>query len=230
MISTLPIWIIAVFVTATLLTTGVLQYSAKRAAFGSRTTNAVNFGLAFLLIFQGTLAATGFYRNSTSPALAIVFIGVLPSLILTILLLLLSGDFVERLDLRMLTLIHLVRIPVEIALYGLYLNGAIPQLMTFEGRNPDILVGFTAPVIAWVAFRGGVQRKWLLISWNVFGLVFLLNIVVNAALSIPGPIQQFAFDQPNVAVLHFPFTWLPTVIVPIVLFCHLASLKKLLMS
>jgi len=36
-----------------------------------------------------------------------------------------------------------------------------------------------------------------------------------------------AFDQPNIAVLYFPFSWLPTYVVPVVLFCHLAALRKL---
>jgi hypothetical protein len=39
--------------------------------------------------------------------------------------------------------------------------------------------------------------------------------------------QQIALDQPNRGVTFFPFIWLPSVIVPIVLFCHLASLWKL---
>ena len=58
-------------------------------------------------------------------------------------------------------------------------------------------------------------------------LGLLANIVVNALLSTPTPIQKFAFDQPNIAILNFPFSWLPTFIVPIVLFGHLASIRQL---
>jgi len=54
-----------------------------------------------------------------------------------------------------------------------------------------------------------------------------LNIVINAILSVPTPIQQFAFDQPNIAILYFPFTWLPCFIVPAVLLSHIVSIKKL---
>ena len=99
--------------------------------------------------------------------------------------------------------------------------------MTFEGRNFDILAGITAPLIAWLAFRGGKINRPLLIVWNIFALILLINIVVNAVLSFPSPFQQFAFEQPNLAVLYFPFQWLPSVIVPIVLFSHLASLWQL---
>jgi hypothetical protein len=36
-----------------------------------------------------------------------------------------------------------------------------------------------------------------------------------------------AFDQPNIAILYFPFVWLPSVVVPGVLLAHLVSLRKL---
>jgi hypothetical protein len=38
--------------------------------------------------------------------------------------------------------------------------------------------------------------------------------------------QQMSFDQPNRAVLFFPYVFLPTIIVPIVLASHLFALYK----
>jgi hypothetical protein len=99
--------------------------------------------------------------------------------------------------------------------------------MTFEGRNFDILSGITAPIIFWLAFRKGKIKRPLLIIWNIFALILLFNIVTHAILSFPFPFQQMAFDQPNRGVLYFPFIWLPTVVVPVVLFAHLISLWKL---
>ncbi len=99
--------------------------------------------------------------------------------------------------------------------------------MTFEGRNFDIISGLTAPIIYWLAFRGGKTNRPLLIVWNLIAFGLLINIVTNALLSFPFPFQQLAFDQPNRALLYFPFIWLPTLIVPIVLFCHLASFWQL---
>jgi len=48
-------------------------------------------------------------------------------------------------------------------------------------------------------------------------------------LSAPSPIQKIAFEQPNIAILYFPFCWLPTFIVPIVLFSHLVAVRKLVL-
>ena len=100
-------------------------------------------------------------------------------------------------------------------------------MMTFEGRNLDILSGLLAPIVWFLAFRGGGQRRWLLMTYNMFGLILLTNIVTIAILSMPSPMQQIALDQPNVGVSLFPYIWLPAIIVPAVLFSHLAALWKL---
>jgi len=137
--------------------------------------------------------------------------------------------FIDKIDLRTITLLSIVRIPVELVLYWLFVNKAVPQLMTFAGRNFDIISGITAPVIYFVCFKGSnVTNKKLLLLWNVIALALLLNIVINALLSAPFPFQQFAFDQPNIAILYFPFVWLPSFIVVTVLFSHLVSLRRLI--
>jgi len=100
--------------------------------------------------------------------------------------------------------------------------------MTFSGRNFDILAGITAPIIYFVCFRdSAISNRLLLLIWNFISLLLLLNIVINAILSLPFPFQQFAFDQPNIAVLYFPFTWLPSCIVMAVLFSHLIAISRL---
>ena len=137
--------------------------------------------------------------------------------------------FIESLDIRKLTLLHIVRIPVELSLYWLAVHKAVPELMTFEGRNFDILAGLTAPVIYFMGFTGQqVKSRTLLLIWNLIALGLLFNIVMNAVLSAPFAFQQYAFNQPNVAVLFFPFIWLPSFIVMVVLLSHLAALRQLL--
>ena len=157
-------------------------------------------------------------------------LGILPT-ILTIILLISTAkgrQFIDSLPLKNLTYLNIVRIPVEIVLYWLFLNKVVPELMTFEGRNFDILAGISAPIIAYFGFtKSKLSRKTILI-WNFICLGLLLNIVLNAFFSAPSPIQKFAFDQPNIAILNFPFSWLPTFIVPIVLFGHLTSIRQLL--
>ena len=228
MIENLPGYISTTFILTTFLTLGFFLYAIKQTIFDTITARIFVFLLFFWLIFTGILAINGFYLKTDDVPPRLVLAGVLPPLLLIIAYFIFAGkSFIEPLPLRILTLLHIIRVPVEIVLWWLYGQKLVPELMTFEGRNFDILAGISAPVIAWLAFRGGKVKRTLLIVWNLICLGLLVNIVANAILSFPFPFQQFAFDQPNRGLVYFPFIWLPTVVVPIVLFSHLISLWKL---
>ncbi len=222
MLPHLPVYISIVFILTALLTLWFLWKA-------SLSMTVVIFSLSWLII-QGILAFAGFYLNSLSTVPRIAF-AVVPPLVLIILILTTKQGnlFTRRLKLKTLHLMHVVRIPVEFCLYWLSLNKAVPDLMTFAGNNLDIVVGITAPVLYFTCFkRREVRSKNLLFAWNIIGLVFLGSIVVNAILSAPTKFQQLAFEQPNIAILYFPFVWLPCFIVMAVLFSHLVMIKRLL--
>jgi len=136
--------------------------------------------------------------------------------------------FTDSIDVKKLTLVHIVRVPVEITLFMLSTHKLIPELMTFGGRNFDILSGLSAPFIAYFGYTKGRISRPALLLWNFICLGLLLNVVIHAVLAVPGPLQRLAFDQPNIAVLYFPFVWLPGFVVPAVLFTHLVNIKQLL--
>lgn len=229
MIENLPFYVSAIFILTTFLTVSFFLFAVKRAISSSTLAKFLNFLILFWLLFQGFLAISGFYLNTDSIPPRLPVFAVFPAFILIVFLFIFfRKSLVKRLPLKTLTLLHVVRVPVELVLWQLFQNRQVPQLMTFEGRNFDILAGITAPLIAWLAFRNGKTNRPLLIVWNIFALILLFNIVINALLSFPSPFQQFAFDQPNRAVQYFPFVWLPSIIVPIVLFAHLASLWQLI--
>lgn len=188
-------------------------------------------GLTTWLIIQALLTLAGIYStNTNSLPPKIVLFGILPAVVTIAILFSTSRgkQFIDSLPLKHLTYLNVVRIPVELLLFWLYLNKAVPQLMTFEGCNFDILAGVTAPLVAYFGFtKQKISRTFLLI-WNLVCLGLLLNIVTIAFLSTPSLLQQFAFDQPNLAISRFPFSWLPTFIVPVVLFGHLVSIRQLL--
>jgi hypothetical protein len=180
------------------------------------------------LAIQALIAGSGFYTVTDTLPPRFLLLVLPPLLVIAGLFLSPKGrKFIDGLDLKSLTLLHTIRIPVELVLFMLFTNKAVPELMTFEGRNFDILSGITAPVIFYFAFiRKQLSLKIILI-WNVICLGLLINIVENAILSAPFPFQQFAFDQPNIAVLYFPFIWLPCCVVPLVLLSHLAAIRQL---
>ncbi|MCX6215952.1 hypothetical protein [Spirosoma sp.] len=185
--------------------------------------------LAVWIAFQAGLGLTGFYTvtNTVPPRLLLLL---LPPIITIVALMSTAWGktFIDRLDIRALTLFHVVRIPVEIVLLWLFMQKTIPELMTFEGRNFDIFSGLSAPLVYWFGFIGNRVNKPLLLIWNLVCLALVVNIVVNALLSVPTPFQQFAFDQPNIAIIYFPFNLLPSCLVPLVILAHLAAIRQLL--
>jgi hypothetical protein len=232
MIENLPTYISITFALTTVATLILFYWTIKNsnAETTRKKANGILLGLMVWLIIQAVLTLNNFYNSDTNsfPPKIMLF-GVVP-LILTIILLFATTkgqQFIDSLPLVNITYLNTVRIPVEIVLYWLFLHKAVPQLMTFEGRNFDILAGITAPFIAYFGIKKGMLNRKFILFWNFVSLGLLVNIVANAVLSIPSPIQKFAFDQPNIAVLNFPFSWLPTFIVPIVLFGHLVSIRQL---
>ncbi len=220
MIEQLPNWINFLFL-GTLIATLGFFYIAN-----GKPKKLMGF-LVIWCFIQGFLGYAGFYRitDSVPPRFALVLLPIL----------LFWGYGLRPTPLKAIitvrtthlsTFLHTVRIPVEIVLWYLYRYGTVPELMTFEGRNFDILVGITAPLIGSLFYLGRISKKALL-AWNVIGLFLVFFILINGILSAELPFQQFAFDRPNTGITYFPFVLLPAAIVPLVIYTHITDIIKL---
>ena len=119
------------------------------------------------------------------------------------------------------------RIVVEIVLWRLAAAGVAPEIMTFTGRNVDILVGLSAPIVAYACF---VRRAWparVAWWWNWAGVIILLNVVVHAQLSAPTRFQLLETDPPPTFIGDLPYIWLPAFLVPLAWALHAVSLRQL---
>jgi hypothetical protein len=233
MIKDLPVYISLTFGLTTVATLLLFLWTIRNSNsdLTRKKATPIFIGLTIWLTIQAVLTLKNIYNSDTNTfPPKIILTGILPT-ILTIILLFATSkgrQFIDSLPLKNLTYLNIVRIPVEIILFWLFLNKAIPELMTFEGRNFDIVAGITAPIVAYFGLTKTKLNRQTILIWNFICLGLLVNIVVNALFSAPSPIQKFAFDQPNIAILNFPFSWLPTFIVPIVLFGHLTSIRQLM--
>ncbi len=220
--SYIPTFISIFFMMITGLTVAIFY----KAPTSSKPTLII---LLFWLAFQTVISISGFYTDTdTMPPRVLLLL--LPPLLFIVGIFITSKGrhFVDTLNLKSITILHTIRIGVEMILYSLFVYKAVPQLMTYEGRNFDILAGLSAPLIFYFGFIKKQLSRNAILIWNFICLGLLINIVLNAILSVPFPLQKFAFDQPNVAVLYFPFNLLPSVVVPIVLLSHLAAIRQLL--
>ena len=221
MIPNLPIYISLTFLAAVAYTFIVLLQASNQH-------KRVRWGILIWLVVFGVTALYGFFANTnvTPPRIPLLMV---PAIILMVSLFITKRGraFIDQLDSKLLTWLSIVRIPVEICLLWLFLEGQIPEIMTFEGRNWDIIAGVTAPIIAFLYFNRRLIGNRLFLIWNILGVILLLNIIVHAVLSVPSPIQQFGFEQPNVGILYFPFVWLPSFVASAVLFSHFVLIRKI---
>lgn len=222
MLHTIPLYVTLVFVVTVLLT----LYFLINATHNTRVPKTA---AALWLGLQATLAYNGFYAVARMHPERVPLAVVPAFVVLAVLFFTQRGrQWLDGLDVKTLTLLHVVRVPVELTLYWLFTYKAVPEVMTFAGRNFDILAGLTAPVVYYWAFvQKTMPNKWLL-GWNIAALLLLVNIVATAILSLPMPFQQFGFEQPNVGVLYFPFILLPAFVVPVVVLAHLVAIRRLL--
>ena len=220
MIGNLPIWIDLTFIFTCVLTIILFHFS-------NGGPKKLTLLIIVWSIMQSLLAYIGFYQNTDSipprfglvliPTICLIIYGLLPKQ---------QKWFSETRQIKISTFLHSVRIPIEIVLFGLFTHDMIPELMTFEGRNYDILVGITAPIIGWLYLKEKISKK-ILIGWNIIALFFVFFIFFNGILSAELPFQQFGFEQPNRAVNYFPYILLPATIVPIVIWTHISDIIKL---
>lgn len=213
-------FVLAGFVITTLITLWIFYKATK-------STTAILF-ILFWMGVTSILGISGFYSDYDSFPARFMFL--LPPGVAFVIIFSLTPKgkiFIHNADNRWLTLLHTVRIPVEFVLYYVFLVGLIPEIMTFSGYNFDILSGISAPVVFYLFFIKEKVSKKFLLYWNFLCLGLLVNILTIASLSAKTPFQQLAFHQPNIGVTYFPFVWLPAIIVPIVLFSHIASIYQI---
>lgn len=231
----IPNYINVLFIALTVTLFGLIVYGVNstikrknNASTSNRITFIVALGLFAWLVFLKVISGLNILDqwNSMPPRL---LIALLPPLITTIIIAssVKFRDFLQYVPQRWMVLIQSFRIVMEIILLMLFIENIIPQQMSFEGRNFDILSGITALIVGYLVVKNKISRK-LLIAWNLFGLILLANIVTIAILSTPLPIRLFMNEPADTVIAYFPFVWLPGFVVPVAYFMHVVSIKKAL--
>ena len=222
-----PAWLTAVFTLLVLVMAGLVV-----AAVGVLRGRGAAAGTAAMLVawlaLTGALAAKGIFADFSRMPPRLLLAIVIP--LVTLVLLWRSaavGRWLDDAPAGWLVYPQAFRIVMELILWQLFVAGVLPVIMTFEGRNVDIVVGLTAPLIGWLCFGRRVWPPRVACWWNIAGTLILLNVVLHAQLSAPTPYRRIVADPPPTLIAHLPWIWLPAFLVPLAWGLHLLSVRQL---
>ena len=207
-----------VFIAQVLVLAGILVWRRAR----------VGVGLAVWLGMLAVLAGQGYFLNFDGMPPRLALAGLLP-LVVGLLMLPTHGTrhFLAVTPPERLIYLQSFRIVMEIILWALAVQGRAPKLMTFEGRNVDIIIGLTAIPIGWLVVERRAWPAWVAAVWNAAGIVILANVVIHAQLALPTSFRVFVTDPPPTFLATFPYIWLVGFLVPFAFWLHAGSLVQL---
>lgn len=138
------------------------------------------------------------------------------------------GDKLAQLPFAALVGFQAFRLPLELVMREAASEGLMPIQMSFAGNNFDVLTGLAAIIVAALCSVDRAPRP-LIWAFNLLGTLLLLGIMAIAVASTPvfaaygtGP------EKLNTWVAHFPYVYLPTILVMSALIGHLVLWRKLL--
>lgn len=220
----IPVLLVGVLGWGTLVAwrrSGATVHSARRAA-------AIGAGTACLwLAATWAAAASGILRqwDRRPPPFAILVLSIV-ALGIGMAYSRFGNRIAAAIPLWVLVFVQAFRLPLELAMHGMYTRGIMPVQMTYTGLNFDIVTGAAAiPVAVLCATRHGSSRG-IVAAWNVLGLILLINVVTVAILATPA-FRYFGEQSLNVWVTYPPFVWLPAVMVLAAFAGHLLIFRAL---
>ena len=196
--------------------------SKSRVAFKLRTGLVLSGWLAYITV----LSLRGVFTVGTLPPRVPVLL-VFPAFAFTVFFFV-SGKFskiITHVPAKWPVYFQSFRIIVELLLVSLALKNMVPREATFEGYNFDIIIGISAPLVGWLAFRGAKTNKPLLLLWNIAGFITLSVVVFVFISRAYFPAVWHRQDSIlNTGFGLFPYTFLAGFLMPVAVFMHILSL------
>jgi len=139
-----------------------------------------------------------------------------------------KSQWINELPLTWLTYPQSFRIAVEFLLLFTFMKGIIPKEATFEGFNFDILMGISAPIMAFFVFSKPNVNLKLALSWNILGILMILFVAIIIATSFYNPsIWGQTKTMVSTQFLRFPYLLVAGFLAPFGIFMHALSIAKI---
>jgi len=218
-LTTLPLLVITI-VSFVVIVTRRLE---KRSLLTPREARSIYLLLALLVLWGITSASLALKGIYTSPE----FLSLLPGLWLPLvpIILTISGvllfpslraalrALVDHTPPYQLIYLHALRI-LAIGSILKAIGGEFPEYFAYFIGIPDMLFGLSALFVGYIAYRGTLSHRSLLI-WHLIGAsIIALPAAPLLQMGLPGAIQIFTSEPTAQALLQFPMVIAPSLIVP----------------
>jgi uncharacterized membrane protein len=228
------LWLLLALICLTLIVYG-LNKALKKTEWVKQKKQKLVFGTAIIILLWTILLAIlsykGFFADfgklPPRPALAVL----IPLPFVLLFAFSKNGTQVlQSIPPHWLIFMQSFRIFVELLIWLAFLANKLPVQMSFEGRNFDVLTGILSLPVGYLLLKQSTYSSKIIIAFNTIGILLLLNILIIAVLSMPGPARYFMNEPANTLVAQFPFIVLPGILVPIAYSFHIFSLRRLFIS
>ncbi len=194
-------------------------------------TGRALIGIAIILVWLGYAGVMGYVGIVGDPTRMPPGIFLMLTPIIAFIAIVLGRSPVGRslantIPLATIFALQVFRVGVESTLSALHDLGLTPRLLTLAGGNVEILVGLSAPLVAYAATQGAGGRR-IALAWNLLGLFSLLNVATRAVLTAPGPLNVIHAELPNVAMGMYPFSFIPGFMAPLAMMLHVIAFRSL---
>ncbi len=223
----LPTWltilgIVTVFIAIGLLIPGVTKSHSER------TRNKAHMAILMWVLwslFQSVLSLNRWYMNRNSGWVHFVFPWIFALAFACLLYFTPRGKrWVYSLNIHMLAWLQLARLPLGWLLIAVNQEKQMPLLFHSPILQPEIILGVMAIVYVFVQKKMGKSAHF---SFHVILILVSIAEIIFGYGAIPFSHQQWSYANPNFAYQHFPFSLIPSVVYPLLLFGNFHSILAL---
>jgi hypothetical protein len=192
----------------------------------SKYATWVSVPVLLWIIFQSTLSLNRWYMDRATAHLLFPYLFT-SACILAILIVPRLREWALGLRIEILIALQLIRLPLEALLHWAAYHRQTPLALTFYGGSMELLFAAVTPLILFLYRKDAIKyRMWMLV-WSYAGAASLITLWIRSMLSAPSTMQNWAFEIPNYLMVHFPGSWIVTVIIPILLFAQLSAAAQI---
>jgi len=188
----------------------------------SKYATWVSVPVLLWVIFQSTLSLNRWYMDRSTAHLLFPFLFT-STCILVVLVIPRLREWAMGLRIEILIALQFIRLPLEGLLHWAAYHRQTPLALTFYGGSAELFFAITTPLVFYMHRRNPVKNRMWMLIWCYMGVASLITLWLRSLFCAPSTIQNWGFEIPNYLMVHFPGSWIATVIIPILIFAQLAA-------